>query len=154
LEEAARSEIDVADALCRALGRAREASERLDSQGLEAAVEESRGCREHLARASSLRSKLLQEAVRRLGLAPGSSLARCGEALGSSGTRLAGLSADLHSRLQDVGRELGVLAICLRYGAASCGHLMELRRNVGGAFSSYGPNGQLGAGPRAGGCRA
>lgn len=143
LETAIAEEAEAVNALSLALDAIRSCGEALAPEGFDAALARARNCSDALALAGSRRVRCASSISKRSGLPQGAPLERVARRLGDRGRTVAGLGRELREALESLARHSGVLSLTLRYGASSCAQLVELRKNLSGTFSSYGPSGKL-----------
>lgn len=149
LREAVEQEREAASRLACELGRARDAAQRLDVDGMGVLLARARQAMDDLARAGSRRSRLSEGLARALDVSPDTPLERLGALVGQ-GAGLAGSAEALRESLHQAARASSALSICTRYAGAVAGQLAAFAS--GGAC--YGPAGRLHADPRVAGRRA
>ncbi len=145
LEAAITEETEAVRALTRALDNVQSSAEALAPEKLESELASAKACSDALALAGSRRARCAISVSKNAGLLPGVPLERVARRLGDRGRNVAALGRDLRGAFEGLARRAGVLSLTVRYGASACGQLLELRRNASGAFSAYGPNGQVSA---------
>lgn len=148
-------EAEAARNLTEALRQTREGAEDLDADTVTGGLACAGDRLAALSRAGATRARRATETARALGMPAGSTLAQLARSLsGGDAERLGRAAADLGGILEGVAREVAVLGVCARFGAASCAHLIELRQRAAGAAPSYGPGARLGGTPSRLTCRA